>query len=79
MHETSGQLRPVVMAYLVGAPLNPREIAIMRAYLRQWINSEVWAPTEDICWLRAEVGAIETPQELYAWLDRAELAFVDPL
>lgn len=37
MNETSGVLAPVVRAYLSGARLGERPVAVMRAYLRQWV------------------------------------------
>jgi hypothetical protein len=42
MNETSGELRPVIERYLTAQHLTARDVAIMRVYLRQWINDGAW-------------------------------------
>ena len=42
MWETSGVLRPAIMAYIDGHTLTAAQCATMRAYLRQWVGSPVW-------------------------------------
>lgn len=78
MNEVSGVLRPVVMAYLEGAPLTPQDLAIMRAYLRQWIASPYWRGPE-VAQLRQDVDAITSRATLKRWLDRADSVGIDPL
>jgi hypothetical protein len=78
MHEQSGLLRPVILAYLEGAELAPEEMALMRAYLRQWIDHPVWQGT-DIDQLRATVGSLTTRHDISRWLDVAERNGIDPL
>lgn len=46
MHETSGVLRPAVEAYLNQRPMSKKQIAAMRAYLRQWIAAPEWRGEE---------------------------------
>jgi hypothetical protein len=87
MHETSGVLRPVVEAYLRGEPLNPEQIAVMRAYLRQWVMSEVWGQNPHMddaerAWLaslRATVEGLTSRDGIKYWLDRATEGGMDPL
>jgi hypothetical protein len=79
MHETSGVLRPAVEAYLHGAEMTPRQIAAMRAYLRQWINAPGWrGPMIDP--LRTRVEEIVTRRDIHDWLELAfETSGIDPL
>jgi hypothetical protein len=77
MHEQSGRLRPVVQAYLEGEELAPEQMAIMRAYLRQWIEFP-WRG-ESIDLLRATVGSLTTRREIDSWLEVAERNGIDPL
>ena len=78
MNETSGQLRPVIGAYLSGATLDGQQIAVMRVYLRQWINADHWRGSlVDV--LRTSVNEIATRADIARWLDRAADAGCDPL
>lgn len=77
MNETSGVLRPAVMAYLDGEPLTAEQIAAMRAYLRQWIAGP-WQG-ESIPVLRQSVDEISDRPSLERWLDDAADAGIDPL
>jgi hypothetical protein len=40
--EVGGQLRIAVENYLFDRVMTIRDVAFMRAYFRQWINSPVW-------------------------------------
>jgi hypothetical protein len=77
MHETSGVLRPVVEDYLNGRPLTPRQVATMRAYLRQWINGPWKGPMIDV--LRTQIEEITSREDIHIWLDRALHEGIDPL
>jgi hypothetical protein len=78
MNETSGQLRPVIEAYLTGQHMTARDFAIMRVYLRQWINDGDWkGPLIDV--LRTQVDEIRDRHGIERWLDRALDAGIDPL
>jgi len=78
MHEVSGVLRPVVEDYLNGKPMTPRQVATMRAYLRQWIVNGPWqGPMVDP--LRTRVEEITTREDIEEWLDMAEACGIDPL
>jgi uncharacterized membrane-anchored protein len=79
LDETSGVLRPVIEAYLLGKPLDAGQIATMRAYLRQWIAGDGWWPDDDINWLRAHVDELDTQDKIRAWIARSDAACVDPL
>ena len=78
MRESSGVLRPAIEAYLYREPMSDGHIAAMRAYLRQWINAPTWQGP-DIDTLRAEVDGLTTRAAISSWLDRAEMAGIDPL
>jgi hypothetical protein len=44
MNETSGVLKPIMRRLLSSEmlPLNPLEIAHLREYFRQWVDSPAW-------------------------------------
>ena len=79
MYETSGALRPAILAYLDGSDMTPFEIAAMRAYLRQWIASPVWGDQRPIIALRAAVGGLDSVAAIRAWLEAAADDGIDPL
>ena len=78
MHETSGELAPVVKRYLEHQPMGGGDITIMRAYLRQWINAPAWrgAAVDD---LRRRIDTLTTRSTIDAWLHDALDAGIDPL
>lgn len=41
-NETGDELKPAVFAYIRGQPLTVRQIALISAYVTQWIASPVW-------------------------------------
>jgi hypothetical protein len=78
MYETSGALRPAIVAYLQGDELTPAEIAAIRAYLRQWIMADVWqGPAIDA--LRAAIDGLTSRQAIRRWLDIALDENIDPI
>jgi hypothetical protein len=78
MNEASGVLRPAVEAYLWRETLTAAEVAVLRAYFRQWINAPAWCgPMIDV--LRTQVDAIATREDVDRWLDRAINEGCDPL
>lgn len=77
MHETSGTLRPVIMAYLDGKSFDGEQTAIMRAYLRQWIEGPWEGSNIDL--LRATVGSLANREDIRRWLEVAEREGIDPL
>ena len=77
MHETSGVLRPAVLAYLNHEEMAPEQIAAMRAYLRQWIEGPWQGDNLDL--LRATVGSLNTRKDISSWLEVAERMAIDPL
>jgi hypothetical protein len=79
MHEQSGVLAPVVRQYLEGKePLSPRQIGIMRAYLKQWAASPVWAGP-GLNKLRRQIAKISTPAELNDVIRTMTDLSMDPL
>lgn len=78
MYESSGVLRPAVIAYLEGQPLTVEHIGALRAYFRQWINAPTWQGPE-IETLRAGVNHLNSRRAIRDWLDRADTEGVDPI
>jgi hypothetical protein len=76
VYETTGALARVIERYLISKPLNEEEIAIMRAYLRQWIMAPQWANADE---LRASVLKIRNNRDIERWLDAALDQGIDPL
>lgn len=76
MYETSGVLRPVVEDYLHHRPLTEEQVALMRAYLSQWIMLGAWEGARQ---LRADVATIRTTEDVTRWLYAAERVGIDPL
>lgn len=77
-HETSGVLRPAVVAYLHGEPMTPEQIAAMRTYLRQWIFAPAWRGA-DVNTLRARVDGLVSVDSIDRWLRDAVECGIDPL
>ena len=75
-NEDSGVLAPVVKAYLDGRTLNHTEVAIMRAYLRQWMFYGDWRGASDLV---ARINEIRTRADLDKWLSDALELGIDPL
>jgi hypothetical protein len=91
MYETGGKLVPAMERYLKGEPAEPDDVNLIRAYLRQWIDSPVWDdgvdlgipadPIEGVTLddLRRKVREIRTRLDIDVWLaDALDLA-IDPL
>ena len=78
MHETTGALRPALIALLDGGALTPEHIAAIRAYLRQWIMAPVWrGPGVEV--LRAGIERLTSKRAIDIWLDHAIEEGIDPL
>jgi len=78
MYEQSGVLIPVVQAYLSDHPLTLKEIATMRAYLRQWISAPGFIGP-DIDDLRERVDGLTSREAIADWIADAVSAGADPL
>jgi hypothetical protein len=78
MNETSGVLRPAVTAYLAGVAMSEQQLAAMRAYLRQWIESGLWFGPA-IPGLRAAIDDLTNREAIRMWLRIAEREGIDPL
>ena len=87
-YEQSGLVALAVAAF-IEAPmsLNESDLAIMRAYVKQWIDSPAWDgnPHADehglavLKALRVEAPRIRTPRDLVWWLAVATREGFDPL
>jgi hypothetical protein len=78
MYETSGVLRPAIVAYLNRDPLNDEQIAAIRHYLAQWI----YAPGfdgEGVGRLRDTIGGLKSRDAIDQWLYHADQIGIDPL
>ena len=83
-NETGGRLQPAIEAYIRGEPLSTVHIGLIRAYLRQWIDSPVWAQDDTSSMgklrvLRESVDRIVTEADLDGWLHSAVALGIDPL
>lgn len=78
MHETSGVLQPAVTAYLEARPLSDEHIALLRAYLRQWIEAPCWSG-DSIAELRGRIDSLTTREPIVRWIDDAVDLGIDPL
>jgi len=87
MQETSGVLKPVIEKLLTAENLTPREIAIVRAYFRQWVMAPAWdlnphaskRSRDDLERLRTSVETIRTFRAIARWLADAVSQGMDPL
>jgi hypothetical protein len=88
MAETSGELAPAVHRYLEGSELSVRDVVLLRAYLRQWIDSPVWdgKPSltdeqgrEELATLRSRARLLTDRASMDDWLALADEFGVDPL
>jgi hypothetical protein len=82
-YETGGELRPAVQAYLNGDELTIRQCMLIRAYLRQWVNSPVWDRNPHGCealhGLREKAGSIASVADIDACIAMLVHAGMDPL
>ena len=87
MHETGGQLVPAVMRYLNGDRLTAVDIALIRAYLVQWIESPAWdqnphltdAGRAELQSLREAAQKLTTRRAIDQWVEVATDWGMDPL
>ena len=88
MYETSGVLAPVVERYLRRPrSMTLEDIAVMRAYLRQWIDSPAWdqnphapiAARLALADLRRRAKAIASVNDIHEFLAAAGREGIDPL
>jgi hypothetical protein len=85
--ETSGVLEGPIMRYLEGKALSAGDLALIRIYLKQWIDSPAWlmnphesgANRQAIIKLRQQVRLISRVEDLSAWLHAALELGIDPL
>jgi hypothetical protein len=91
MNETGGKLVPAMERYLKGESAEPDDVNLIRAYLRQWIDSPVWDdgvdlgipadPIEGVTLddLRRNVRQIASRAAVDMWLQDAMNLAIDPL
>lgn len=79
MNESSGILKPVIEAYVNGKELTDKQIALMRAYLYQWVAAPVWIQTAALEILKLRVAAIKTNDDLRTAISKAVEMNIDPL
>jgi hypothetical protein len=87
MDETGSELAPAIKRYLDGADLTTRDLWLIRAYIRQWIDSPVWdanpAQTAssrlELAALRTLARSLNSRESIADWLALAENFGVDPL
>ena len=79
MYETGEELKPAILAYLNDLPLTSRQVVLIRAYLRQWIEAGAWMQSPGLIRLQSRVSEIQTRQDIHAWLSQAMDEGIDPL
>ena len=79
MHETGGQLRAAIGAYLERRPLSGADVDALRAYLRLWIMSPAWRGDGVLDQLRTRVDGLGDRAAIRQWLDDASRIGIDPL
>lgn len=88
MQETSGILKPVIEKLLTApADLTERDIAILRMYFQQWVDSPAWDanPHENersrqaLAELRSKARTLKTFREVKDWIATATREGMDPL
>lgn len=78
MNETSGVLRPAVVAYLKNDVMTDEYCAAMRSYLRQWMASPHWEG-DSIAMLRSQIDDLKSRDAISEWLSDAMEIGIDPL
>jgi hypothetical protein len=89
VNETGGELVPAVHRYLKGEALTLRDVSLIGAYIRQWIESPVWEQNphiddegrECLAALRVTAAArfLTNRKAIDDWIAMAEDFGVDPL
>jgi hypothetical protein len=87
MDETGGELAGAIKRYLHEEPLSIRDVQLIGAYFRQWINSPVWDANPSIDYegrlalasMRQAARSLHNRAEIAEWLERAGEAGMDPL
>jgi hypothetical protein len=82
MHETGGKLVAAVHRYLQDQPAHPDDMSLLRAYLRQWIDSPAWDGANDqtdLANLRRDVRELRSRGDIARWLEQAFDLGIDPL
>lgn len=87
MHETGGELGPAVRRYIELAELSRRDIALIAAYLRQWINASGWdenphlgeSGRDELARLRELARVLTNRPAIDAWIGLAVEFGADPL
>ena len=87
-YETGGDLRPAIERYLEHPrKVTVRDVVLIRAYIRQWIDSPVWdanphATAESrrvLAALRIRATGISNLADISAWFAAAASNGLDPL
>ena len=86
-NETGGELQPAIERYLKGESLTLRDVSLMGAYLRQWVDSPLWEQNlhmEEsgrlgLSVLRFQVKHADTVERIDACIKLAVEMGMDPL
>jgi hypothetical protein len=77
-YEGGGQLIPAVERYLSGQEISTRDVALLRAYLRQWIAPPVWTDSDELTELRDMVNSLTSREDIVVWTSLAIDIGIDP-
>lgn len=85
--ETGGELRPAIERYICGEELTVRDLYLIKAYLKQWVDSPAWEANPhltpegvaQLSLLRAKVSQARTAPQLVACVELAGEMGMNPL
>ena len=80
-NEQSGVLREAVKAFFdVKTPFQGKQFALVRDYLRYYIEAPCWqSEGNKIAELRESVAGLKTPEEMREWIMKCLELGIDPL
>jgi len=79
MNETSGALRPTILAYLDGSDMTPFQVVAMRSYLRKWISAPLLGDRPPVRALRMSAATLSSRDAIARWLRLAAENGMNPL
>jgi SLT domain-containing protein len=79
MKEQGGKLKPAILGYLHGGDLDREEIALIKAYLKQWVDHPGWERGRNLTQLRRMVDHIDSREDISKAVWLAVSMGMDPL
>ena len=87
MYEQGGELGPAMLGYLKGDELSIRDLRLIAAYLRQWVDSPAWDANpalsaesrQELATLRQKTASARTKAQIDESVSMAVDMGMDPL